>query len=208
MRNTQHVSRYIHLNPVRAKMVEKPEGYKWSSYNVYLGKAQKPEGFEDRFLLGIFGRNRSEARKKYKEFVEDAVMNTKRILEEVSTKGVVIGGMEFFEEIRDKYIGAKEDSEIPQLREVKRMRDDEKIDTIKAEVGKIIKREKEQKKIMIYLIRRNTGYKLKEICDIIGGLTYSGVSQICRRVDRRLKKDRKFRAKIEFLYRKVSNVKT
>ena len=27
------VSRYIHLNPVRAKMVDSPEKYMWSSYN-------------------------------------------------------------------------------------------------------------------------------------------------------------------------------
>ena len=25
-------SRYVHLNPVKANMVEKPEQYKWSSY--------------------------------------------------------------------------------------------------------------------------------------------------------------------------------
>ena len=30
------LSRYIHLNPVRAKMVKRPEEYEWSSYNSYL----------------------------------------------------------------------------------------------------------------------------------------------------------------------------
>lgn len=30
------VSRYIHLNPVAAKMVAKPEEYPWSSYRYYL----------------------------------------------------------------------------------------------------------------------------------------------------------------------------
>lgn len=33
-----HLSRYIHLNPVTSHMVEKPEDYLYSSYNVYLGK--------------------------------------------------------------------------------------------------------------------------------------------------------------------------
>jgi len=32
-----HLSAYIHLNPVRAKMAEKPEDYIWSSYLNYLG---------------------------------------------------------------------------------------------------------------------------------------------------------------------------
>ncbi len=31
-------SKYIHLNPVRADMVEKPEQYAWSSYREYLSK--------------------------------------------------------------------------------------------------------------------------------------------------------------------------
>jgi len=30
------VSRYIHLNPVAAEMVAKPEAYPWSSYRYYL----------------------------------------------------------------------------------------------------------------------------------------------------------------------------
>ncbi|SHH79528.1 Transposase IS200 like [Clostridium grantii DSM 8605] len=31
-------SRYIHLNPVRANMVDKPEDYKWSSYPMIIGE--------------------------------------------------------------------------------------------------------------------------------------------------------------------------
>ncbi|PLT31848.1 transposase [Peribacillus deserti] len=36
-------SRYIHLNPLRAHLVEKPEDYKWSSYRAFL------QGQPDRF---------------------------------------------------------------------------------------------------------------------------------------------------------------
>ena len=34
----KELSRYIHLNPLRAKMVELPEEYEWSSYKFYIGK--------------------------------------------------------------------------------------------------------------------------------------------------------------------------
>lgn len=30
-------SRYIHLNPIRAKMVKLPEEYQWSSYGEFIG---------------------------------------------------------------------------------------------------------------------------------------------------------------------------
>jgi len=33
----QELSRYIHLNPVKTGMVEKPEQYRWSSYQDYIG---------------------------------------------------------------------------------------------------------------------------------------------------------------------------
>lgn len=34
------VSRYIHLNPLKAGIVKRPEDYEWSSYPIYVGKAK------------------------------------------------------------------------------------------------------------------------------------------------------------------------
>ena len=34
----KELSRYLHLNPVRAKMVQTPETYEWSSYRYYIGQ--------------------------------------------------------------------------------------------------------------------------------------------------------------------------
>ena len=36
-----NVSKYIHLNPVVAGMVAKPEDYQWSSYNSYIKNTQR-----------------------------------------------------------------------------------------------------------------------------------------------------------------------
>ncbi|WHY00375.1 transposase [Neobacillus sp. DY30] len=36
------VSRYIHLNPVEAKMVKAPEEYRWSSYTTYISESINP----------------------------------------------------------------------------------------------------------------------------------------------------------------------
>lgn len=37
------VSRYIHLNPVGAKLAQRPQDYRWSSYRAYL-KGKKRRG--------------------------------------------------------------------------------------------------------------------------------------------------------------------
>jgi putative transposase len=39
----KELSRYIHLNPVRGKMVESPEEYVWSSYQSYIGIQKTPK---------------------------------------------------------------------------------------------------------------------------------------------------------------------
>lgn len=39
----KELSGYIHLNPVRAKMVETPEMHDWSSYKFYIGKEKPAE---------------------------------------------------------------------------------------------------------------------------------------------------------------------
>ncbi|EES48711.1 transposase [Clostridium botulinum] len=60
-------SKYIHLNPVRANMVKKPEEYKWSSYCVYIGK--KKEKIVNCDMVLSFFRTEN-CRELYKNYVE------------------------------------------------------------------------------------------------------------------------------------------
>jgi putative transposase len=64
-----HVSRYIHLNPVEAKMVTQASEYPWSSMASYLGLTPKPEWlFTGQVLTTIGG---STPRVGYGNFVAD-----------------------------------------------------------------------------------------------------------------------------------------
>jgi hypothetical protein len=65
----KELSRYIHLNPVRAKMAEKPEEYKWSSYLDYIGERKSHEWLNRDFILGYFGKKVPAAEREYKRFV-------------------------------------------------------------------------------------------------------------------------------------------
>lgn len=64
-------SRYIHLNPVKASMVDVPLEYKWSSYGVYMGQA-KSEIVTDEKILSYFKDN---SRQLYKNYVESKLIN-------------------------------------------------------------------------------------------------------------------------------------
>lgn len=70
-------SRYIHLNPVKAKMVETAGAYIWSSYNIIIGN-KKEKIIDERYILNYFKYN--DAVKLYIRFMESG-------LEKVSTLG-------------------------------------------------------------------------------------------------------------------------
>lgn len=59
-------SKYIHLNPVKAGIVEKPIQYPWSSYGVFMG-VKKNELVDEESILRLF---KNSSRKLYREFVE------------------------------------------------------------------------------------------------------------------------------------------
>lgn len=64
------VSCYIHLNPIEAKMVEKPEEYPWSSYSYYKSIRLCPYVYLHReIILDLFSGSPMEKSAKYCEEV-------------------------------------------------------------------------------------------------------------------------------------------
>ena len=63
------VSRYAVLNPVRAKMVEKPDDYAWSSYLATAGKEKPHPSLTTDWVLGQFSGKRGKAEQEYRQFV-------------------------------------------------------------------------------------------------------------------------------------------
>jgi putative transposase len=56
------LSRYVHLNPVRAGAAERPENYRWSSYRDYLNPKDSPAWLEWETVLGEIGADQQESR--------------------------------------------------------------------------------------------------------------------------------------------------
>ena len=90
--------RYIHLNPVDAKMCKLPDQYPWSSYKAYVGR-EVYTWLSMKRVLSYFGKNRLEALDNMASHIEekiDANLDSKDI-----QKAFRIGvyGSEEFEEI-------------------------------------------------------------------------------------------------------------
>lgn len=109
--------RYIHLNPLRAGMVEDIsalDDYAWSGHAVIMGK-QALEGQVEDEVLSCFGASKREATKRYRLFVADGVALGRRaefgggrrmskdLLEELGEEQYderVLGSGAFIEELR------------------------------------------------------------------------------------------------------------
>jgi putative transposase len=53
--------RYVVLNPIRAGVVEKPEAWKWSSYQSTAGLRKKPDYLATDWIMGILNSQRIRA---------------------------------------------------------------------------------------------------------------------------------------------------
>jgi len=67
------VCRYVVLNPVRAKMVETPVAYPWSSYLATAGSAKIHPCFTTEWILGQFSGKRGKAEQEYRKFVSRGI---------------------------------------------------------------------------------------------------------------------------------------
>ena len=72
--------RYIHLNPLRAKLVadyKSLKGFSYGGHSALMGKCHN-DWQNTEYILSLFGRKASEARRLYSEFVEKGVSDGKR----------------------------------------------------------------------------------------------------------------------------------
>jgi REP element-mobilizing transposase RayT len=76
------VSRYIHLNPVRAGIVQYPQEYRWSNYaNLIAGRRDALAS--GGIVLSYFGRDPIQQRRGYQQFVEEGISQADPVEESV-----------------------------------------------------------------------------------------------------------------------------
>ncbi|HMC20680.1 MAG TPA: transposase [Thermoanaerobaculia bacterium] len=95
------VLRYDVLNPVRARMVARPEDYVWSSHRAVLGLAAAPEWLAVDDLLVNFGQERELARAAYREFVNAAIGSDESPWTDLVGQ-IYLGSTEWMEKVRDR----------------------------------------------------------------------------------------------------------
>ena len=72
------VSRYIHLNPVKAAMVREPLAYEYSSYRHYMTDGSRKEGEIVTDTSRVLGAFRTDPREQYRMFVEGKISHAEQ----------------------------------------------------------------------------------------------------------------------------------
>lgn len=189
------ISRYIHLNPVRAGMVKRPEEYPWSSYRDYVGERKTLEWLNTGFIHAYFSRKVPDAERKYRKFVEELLGKEYESPLSAVVAATMLGGTEFIQEITDRHIDGKQiDRDLPALRTLSNRPTMEAIDL--AVNGIVAEPVKLADKASIYLCHKHSGAKLKEIGERFG-IGPSAVTQVSRRLVKQMNTDGNLKKIIE-----------
>jgi REP element-mobilizing transposase RayT len=93
--------RYIHLNPVRAKMVKRPERFQYSGHRAYIGLDQS--GLVDTEpVLRYFGASKKQAVEVYTRFVESALGEPSQGQYYRAAEGRLLGAQDFIDQVKHR----------------------------------------------------------------------------------------------------------
>lgn len=212
------LSRYIHLNPVRIKAMEKSEprekykhlkSYPWSSLPGYLHKRKKQHFVSYNLVLADYGGDTDKARRAYRKVLIEEMTQGKEISDQIIGQSV-IGSEEFIAWIKEKYLSKETDGEAPAHRAIKRYGSkDEIIQSIVRRTDKTFEMIKTEKgtlrQITMDLLYRHGGMTNPEIGKMFG-VDYSAVSQERRRLRLLIEKDKKIRSLLRTVESNMSRI--
>ena len=184
------VSRYIHLNPVRAKIVDHPTTYPWSSYPGYLRLSKRLPWMTYDRVLTEFGRRESPSRRSaYKRFVESTIATKVQSPFDEAVGGLALGSDHFVTQITgmiDRF-WSKPDLQIP-LALKARPSLDQIVTAVCGEFGVGPDRFQEGTRsdnacrcVAAYLGRSRYGYSGRQVAQALGYRSGSSVTEAVRR---------------------------
>jgi len=205
------LSRYLHLNPVRAKIAERPEDYPYSSYKTYI--LSQGEALVTRStILEMLTTKETEARKRYKTFVEASLGEDVESPLKKVYGGMILGGERFIKDVLGKIKEEQLEKEAVSHRKALRAPYGAKEvlqavckhygilrDEVTSAVGGKVR------KICLYLMKKHTIAHTREIGDLLN-MSYAAAAKMYQRFVKELAKDEDLRREIEGVGKKLSYV--
>jgi len=206
------VSRYLHLNPVRAHMVNRPQEYAWSSYRDYIGKRKRRTWLTREWVLGQFSEKPEQARNLYRKFVEDGLRRDDNPFASLKS-GLILGSEGFMDEIRQKFSLGRH----PDISQSRRFEETISFEAVlglvsahfgvdEHEIKRAGKRDNIARRVCLHLLRTLTGMSNGEIAKRFQ-VTHSAVAKASARLKREMEHSEELRSFVNTCLGSMSNVK-
>jgi hypothetical protein len=182
------VSRYIHLNPVKAKLVRYPEDHDYSSMRHYMG-GKAPAFLHKEFTLSSF-----ESPASYRKFVLEGLSNPQDIFKDV-VGGAILGDENFLANVKARIL-KKEPRDFQGKNRI--------FQKPISDVVRLCKGYPPSQQI--YMLAKYARATQKEIGEIFQ-ISHSAVCQSVRRLQSKLTRDKALKQSMDALDRVMSNVK-
>lgn len=172
--------RYVVLNPVRAGVVETPEGWAWSSYAATIGATRAPEWLAVDEVLRLFHKGAAAARRAYGRFVAHG-MESPSPWEDLT--GQIFLGDDAFLERMQELAAQRPADDVPERQRRPARPGQERIVREVAKIYGIVPTKVLERasgpafKAAVYLLRRAANLSLKEVAKL-AGVSCPRVSQI------------------------------
>jgi hypothetical protein len=186
--------------------------YRWSSYRAYIGAGRTPPWLECETVLLLQGGGRGERRERYRRYTEETVREG--LCESPWQRleaGVALGSGRFVQRIGKQLCGDRREQ--PGLRRLQGAPPLEKVIAVVERVrGERWSSFRDRygdwgRDLVLYLGRKRSGMKLRELGQAAGGIDYVSVSMAVKRFAGRVEKDRNLRGLLAQATAHLNNVK-
>jgi REP element-mobilizing transposase RayT len=201
------LSRYIHLNPVRAGIVARPEIYRWSSCPCYFNDRLAPSWLAWEEVIRPHAGSLAKARREYWRFLADGMTVPLPSPTSQAIASTVLGSAGFVAKIRALLAGRAAPSDVPAarlLRAAPSLPDVEEVVCRTYGVPADLLRRRfvhdnEARRFALYLCREMSGGTAAAIGDHFGGISGQAVSKAVGSVRRQRGKERRANATLNQL---------
>lgn len=194
------VVRYIHLNPVKARIVDQASGFRWSSHRDFLNPRKAPPWLAVPQVLKWFAPILGRAITAYRSFMSQPEDRELVKFYQRKRQSWVLGGEEFVESLKERLLSS--DTDLQEISESRTIHGEGTLQRIVKTVANEFKikesevkqsqrgRENTPRNLALYLTKIKTGLSLKEIAVHFEINSYKTVAGQCLRFEKRLEREK------------------
>jgi len=204
------LSRYVHLNAVRAGLVPHPDAYPWSSFPAYMNARAAPPWLDWQTVLADFGRTQSATRMAYRRFVEAGLLLPPQSPFSHVVADCFLGSDRFVQRMLDHF--GNRGSYLPPA--WRRSQNGLTPETVVSEVAAAMdttleaicragRQRHDAREVAVWCCREMTDASLDRLAQVFGGVGRSTISETARRCSKRLEQQPTFREFVDSVQQRL-----